>query len=277
MSFSKNQIEQLNGHLTDVLNELHDLQLQVVVQGQQFETTSRVYEHLVHGAGRRISIIRRSIENVFALFPPSTSRPLDRNAVSDIQINLHAFVMNLYGIYDNWAWTYVLRHNLEAVIGDRRRIGMFIDATRNRLPLPLKSYLVSPISVEWHEKYAKSYRDALAHRIPPFIPPAEYKPDESRRYNELEAEKVEYIRSQSWEKLDNVWAEQSALGRPCFKFLHAFAEDGPARPILIHPQMLSDGKTVAEFGHLFLKHWHEDAQPVVAGDAAPKGRAAPLN
>jgi hypothetical protein len=36
--------------------------------------------------------------------------------LADVQINLHAFVMNLYGIYDNWAWAYVLRHDLEAAM-----------------------------------------------------------------------------------------------------------------------------------------------------------------
>lgn len=261
MFFSTEQIEHLDQHMTDVLAELQGLQLQVVAQGQSLEATSRVREHLLHGAARRVGIIKRSIENVFLLFPPSTSRPLNRDALSDVQINLHAFVMNLYGIYDNWAWAYVLRHDLETDIGGRRRIGLFIDATRNRLPAALKSYLTSTTTIDWHEKYAKSFRDALAHRIPPYIPPAEFTPEEGHRYNELESEKVDCIWNCRWERLDEVWAEQAGLGSPCFTFLHAYTEDDPPRPVLLHPQMISDGKAVAEFGHLFLKHWQEDVLP----------------
>ena len=268
MFFSVEQAEQLDQHRTDVVAVLQDLQLQIVAQGQPLEATSRVREHLLHGAARRVGVIRRSIENVFALFPPNTERPLSRDHLSDVQINLHAFVMNLYGIYDNWAWAYVLRHNLEGVIGDRRRVGLFNAATRNHLPLPLQAYLTTNTTTEWHEKYAKSYRDALAHRIPPYIPPAEFTPEEGTRYNELENEKVECIWKLQWERLDEVWAEQAALGRPSFTFIHAFTEDEPPRPIILHPQMLSDGKAVAEFGHLFLKHWHEDAQSINPPDAA---------
>lgn len=268
MFFSAEQAEQLDQHRGEVVAELQDLQLKVVAQGQPLAATSRVREHLLHGAGRRVGIIKRSIENVFALFPPRTTCPLSRDTLADVQINLHAFVMNLYGIYDNWAWAYVLHHNLEAVIGDRRRVGLFIDATRNRLPVALKSYLTSTTTTEWHEKYAKSYRDALAHRIPPYIPPAELTPEEGRRYNELESEKVECIWNRRWERLDQVWAEQAVLGRPCFTFLHAYTEDDPPRPIILHPQMLSDGKAVAEFGHLFLKHWQESAQPINPPNAA---------
>jgi hypothetical protein len=268
MFFSVEQAEQLDQHRADVVAELQDLQLQIVAQGQPLEATSRVREHLLHGAARRVGVIRRSIENVFALFPPNTERPLSRDHLSDVQINLHAFVMNQYGIYDNWAWAYVFRHNLEGVIGDRRRVGLFNSATRNHLPPPLKAYLTTNSTIEWHEKYAKSYRDALAHRIPPYIPSAELTPEEGTRYNELENEKVECIRTRRWEGLDEVWTEQAALGRPSFTFLHAFTEDEPPQPNILYTQVLSDGKTVAEFGRLFLKHWHEAAQSINPPDAS---------
>ena len=257
MHFSKEQATQLEQHQHDVVSELQELQLKIVVEGQPLDASSRVREHLLHGAARRVGVIRRSIENVFSLFPPSTPRPLARDTLADVQINLHAFVMNMYGLYDNWAWAYVLRHQLESAIGDRRRVGLFADATRNRLPAPVKSYLNLPVTTEWHEKYAKSFRDALAHRIPPYIPPAEFTPEEGKQYNELEAEKVACIKEHRWGRLDEVWVEQAAIGRPCFTFLHAYTEDTPPRPLVLHPQMLSDGRAVAEFGHLFLKHWHE--------------------
>jgi hypothetical protein len=259
MTFTNDQSEHLHRECEKTLQGLQALQLKIVAQGQPLEAASRLREHLLHGAARRVGVIRRSIANVYSLFPPETGRPLSSDTIADVQINLHAFVMNLYGIYDNWAWAFVLRHNLEETIGGRRRIGLFIDATCRYLPPPLRSYLSSEVTTEWHEQYAKSFRDALAHRIPPYLPPAQFTPDEGKRYNELENEKVECIQGWQWERLDRIYAEQSEIGVPCFTFLHAYTEDTPPKPVLIHPQMLSDGNSVVEFGELFLAHWHERA------------------
>ncbi|NCT69285.1 MAG: hypothetical protein GXC76_16775 [Rhodanobacteraceae bacterium] len=233
--------------------------MNIVVQGQPLDPASRLREYLLHGAARRVGAIRRAIQNIYAFFPPETERPLQQDTLADVQINLHAFVMNLYGLYDNWAWAFVLQHNLEDAIGGRQRIGLFIDATRNRLPRELREYLLSPAATAWHENYAKSFRDALAHRIPPYIPPAQITPEEEARYNELENEKVECIKNGRWERLDEVWAEQGALGVPCPYFLHAYTEDTPPRPLYLHPQVLSDAAAVVEFGNLFLQHWQRAA------------------
>ena len=259
MPYTNEESEHFHSACEEVLEELQDLQLKIVVQGQPLEATSRLREHLLHGAARRVGVIRRSIQNIYSLFPPETERPLNSDALADVQINLHAFVMNLYGLYDNWAWAYVLRHNLESVIADKRRVGLFNEATRSKLPPELRAYLSSPVTTDWHEKYAKSFRDALAHRIPPYLPPAQFTPEEGARYNELENEKIECIKAMRWPRLDEIWREQSALGLPCLTFLHAYTEDTPPQPLILHPQVLSDAKAVVEFGKLFLEHWHKDA------------------
>ncbi|MGK2959112.1 MAG: hypothetical protein ACSLFB_12110 [Acidimicrobiales bacterium] len=203
--------------------------------------------------------MKRSIKNVFTIFPPETERPLSAEDLADVQINLHAFVINLYGVYDNLAWAFVLRHDLEVKTGGRKGIGLFNSSTHKHLPLALRQYLSSGERTQWHEKYVKNYRDALAHRIPLYIPPAEFTSDEGARYNELEAEKISCIKAMQWERLDEVYVEQATIGVPCFTFLHAFSEDTPPCPVLLHPQMLSDGRAVVECGNTFLKHWHEGA------------------
>lgn len=258
MSYASAMLTELAKEQPQVLIDLQNLQLQIVRHGQPIQN-SRLREQLLHGAGRRVRILRRSIENIFRLFPPESSRPISEESIADIQVNLHAFVMNLYGIYDNWAWAFVLRHDLEQTLGDRRRVGLFIKATQRELPAALQSYLSSPSMTEWHEKYAKSYRDALAHRIPPYLPPAQFTPEEGERYNALENEKVECIKAMQWDRLEQVWEEQALIGTPCFAFLHAYSEDTPPRPVLLHPQLLSDAKVVIEFGNLFLAHWQERA------------------
>ena len=148
MFYTNQQAENLLEHRTQILEELVDLQSKIVVVGQAIDTSSRVREHLLHGAARRVGVIRRSLQNVFSMFPPETVRPPDRDILSDVQINLHAFVIIAYGIHDNWAWVYVLQHNLEAEIGGRRRVGLFIDATQQRLPPALRDYLASDVATE---------------------------------------------------------------------------------------------------------------------------------
>lgn len=259
MTYTPEQVDHLHLEVQKTLRGLQELQLKIVAEGQPLDATSRLREHLLHGVGRRLGVIRKTIANIYSLFPTESDRPLDPETIDDIQINLHAFVMNLYGVFDNWAWAFVLHHNLEVTIIDRRRIGLFNSATQCHLPAPLRSYLASPTMTKWHEQYAKSFRDALAHRIPPYLPPAQFTDEEGVRYSELENEKVECIKRRQWNRLDEIYDEQAGIGTPCFMFMHAFSEDTPPIRTLLHPQLLSDGNTVIEFGELFLAHWHQTA------------------
>ena len=105
----------------------------------------------------------------------------------------------------------------------------------------------------------KSYRDALAHRIPLYIPPASLTEEDAANYQRLEAEKARLIQEHDWDRLDEVWGEQDQIGAPCFFFLHEFSAVENSRPVFLHPQVLSDGITVVDFGERFYREWHECA------------------
>jgi len=254
--------EETTAHIIDefkaVQSGLNSLLVECVKHGQA-SSSSLVQEHMLRGAGRRLSVLRRSLENIFTLFPIETTEPLAKDVLSDVQINLHAFVINIYGVFENWAWAFVLRHNLEADIGNRQSIGMFKPETQKHLPALLRKYLAEEETKQLYKNYLKEYRDALAHRIPLYIPPAIFTPEQTKQYNELEEEKVACITSARWKRLDEVWEEQSKVGVPCAFFLHEFSGNTTPRPIYLHPQVLCDGKGVIEFGELFLQHWHETA------------------
>jgi hypothetical protein len=196
MSYSEDQALNITNEKCAVVQELEGLLLQINRQGEASDN-AKVREHLLHGAGRRVWVLKRCIENVFMFFPLETKLPLQRDTLSDVQINLHAFVMNLNGIYDNWAWAYVLRHNLEEKIGDRRKIGLFMTPTRKHLPEVLTSYLTGTETTMWYEKYVKPFRDALAHRIPLYIPPAELTHEEAELYRMLLNEQMECLKTKS--------------------------------------------------------------------------------
>lgn len=233
--------------------------LQTVVAGQELEGAG-IKEHLLHGVARRLSVLKRSLENIYCTFPPTTNRPLEKNDLYDVQINLHAYVMNLYGIFDNWAWAFVHKHNLLRQVRGKHGVGLFNKNTTRFLPQILREYLANENISSWHEDYLKSFRDALAHRIPLYIPPSEVTKEEGQRYNELESEKINLIKTMQWGRLEKLYEEQSNIGRPSFMFIHSY-EEGQQKPMVLHPQLLCDGLAVVEFGTLFMAHWHEAAQP----------------
>lgn len=242
-----------------LLLALQELSLKHLMEAEPFSHDSGVREQLLHGAARRLGVLCRSLVRIFELFPLDQERPLSMDTLADVQINLHAFVINLSGIFDNWAWAYVVRHDLLGKIGGLHSVGLFNSATRSRLPLALREYLGTQSLHDWQTKYLKNYRDALAHRIPLYIPPAEFTAEEGVRFNELEAEKQRCMRELNWPRINAIHAEQSDLGVPSFTFQHSFAADQPSRAVLMHPQLLTDGHGVVEFGKLFLEHWQEVA------------------
>ncbi len=256
MEYPADKIPLLLQELESVQLELEQMILSAVVAGQSV-LNARAQEYMLHGVTRRLKLLRRCLFNVFRLFPPASKAPISSDALDELQINLHAFVINLYGLFENLAWSFVLRHDLELKIGDRKKVGLFLTSTQKYLPQKLKDYLTSPVIVAWHAKYLKNYRDALAHRIPLYIPPAAFTPEEGERYTELELEKVGCIRGHDWDRLEHIYKEQSSLGSACPAFLHSFSDDAQLSPIYLHPQMLCDAKTVLEFCALYFDYWHE--------------------
>ncbi|MFN3302620.1 MAG: hypothetical protein ACK44A_02765 [Roseateles sp.] len=267
MTLHPDTVKELQDEFPKLCERLQRLQVRVVAEGQRLPADSLLREHMLYGVGRRLSVIRRSAENIFTLFPPDSIRPLDLDTLADVQVNLHAFVMNVYGIFDNWGWVFVLRHGLDSVIVnkkgdvDRGGVGLFAKATQRHLPDALKDYITSHTIEDWHKEYAKSFRDALAHRIPPYIAPAILSPEEGARFNELETEQFQCIASHDWGRLEAIRAEQSRLGRPCFSFVHSHAEGSPSRHVYLHPQLICDGLLLVEFGELFLQYWGDVAAP----------------
>lgn len=242
--------------------QLHELQALMLtgltVADARMPERARTY--LSHGVGRRLSVLRASLAQLFELFPPTRTAPLPQSLATTLQIHLHAFVINLNGVFDNWAWAFVLRHNLfDRLNGRRESVGMFKPQTQRLLPEALRQFLESEAIRTWHSRYLKGYRDALAHRIALYIPPARYSPEDGDRYTRLDAAAIEAIQQRDWARVDALRAQQDAIGSACYYFLHEYAPDEDARPVQLHPQVLSDSATAVEFGNRFYSLWHDHA------------------
>lgn len=258
MAYTHEQVNHLQDEHRALQEALQKLLMQCVIQGDAV-TNIKAKEYMLHGAARRLRIMARALGNIYQIYPPSNTKILDRDSLTNLEINLHAYLINLYGVFENFAWSFVALHDLEAAIGGRMKIGVFCPATQKFFPEPIQSYVQETATKKWFDDYLKNYRDALAHRIPLYVPPATYTAAEAVIYKALEAEKIECFKQHRWDRIDEIWHEQDGFGVPSKMFLHSFSEHESLKPVLMHPQVLCDGMSIVEFGRVYLEHWRNRA------------------
>jgi hypothetical protein len=262
MTYTAEDASALDDTKRAVLLSLGELLTLSAIEGNDLPAgKARNFVH--HGIGRRVTVLKRALGNIFEAFPPSLVEPLEMDDLADVQINLHAFVMNLYGFFDSCAWSFVLRHNIESKIKNAANIGMFKRETRRYLPEPIKAFLDTKEMQDWHMHYLKNYRDALAHKIPLYIPPSTISPADGVRLAHIQSEKMENLVVRDTERYRVLQNEENSMSKPCFTFVHSFDDPSSLKHIHLHPQLLSDAGVVIEFGRIFFENWLEE--PTNAG------------
>lgn len=216
-------------------------------------------EFLYQGVGRRLGIVTRCVRRIFELYPPDQEDHLSKDALDDLAICLHAFFINVAGVFDNLGWVYALEHGL---VGDRRAgkldrqdIGLLQHKTQEHLPCALRDYARSDSLRDWHSRYSKIYRDALAHRIPLYVPPAVLNIPAQQEYGEIE-NKLKSIRVEGeadLDEYDKLLERQSKLGEPSPFFVHSSRGGDP--PMMLHAQVVCDHMTVEEAIRVFCQEF----------------------
>lgn len=231
------------------INRIHD-RLMV----RLFAVSSRIcdpkaQEHLTQGVARRLGILTRCIHNIFNIFPVQRTKLFAPEELTDLEINLHAFFVNISGLFDNLAWVFVIENGL---VGDSKQgklnkkdIGLFLKKAQSHFPENLRSYLNSERIAKWYSEYSKNYRDALAHRIPMYIPPFVIFEEDQQVYVALEEEiqRLAYATSRS-SLADELRAKQRELGKLSLIFKHSYEEE--SLPVFMHSQIIIDYLTVEE-------------------------------
>jgi hypothetical protein len=192
------------------------------------------------GFGRRVQVLRRCINNVFKVIPPGTVRVPSRARLYDAQINLQAFLANVYGIVDNLAWIWVYERGLADSI-PRRHVGLGKEnkAVRSSLPVELQSYLDT---MEGWFAYLADFRHALAHRIPIYIPPGMVPQENVDAYNAITTEMQDALNKMRPYEFDRLSEEQSKL--LVFQPLIAHSTVETESPYVFHAQVIVDFLTV---------------------------------
>ncbi len=125
-------------------------------------------ECILHGVARRMATIYKCIENIFNLLPIDECSLYKEDKIADATINLHAFYINIAGLLDNFALVIWLEKKPLEGVKNYKDVGFDKKLFCKSLSNEFQKYLKE--SSLWR-KYIKNYRDALAHRIPLYIPP----------------------------------------------------------------------------------------------------------
>lgn len=258
MAYSEEVLSEINtkyGELGISHNELL-LELMTFQQGLSNE---KAKEYLTQGVGRRLKTLSRCIYNIFTIFPADRTEHLSKEELADININLHAFFINISGIFDNLGWVFAYENNLLGKANEgkipRNGVGLFCDGTQNHLSKDLNNYLNSEVIKTWYTDYSKNYRDSLAHRIPLYVPPSLLNKKEAEEFQNIEEQlqKLDLSKECDREKYDELRDMQQKLGTASHLFAHSLSEG--CNPVYFHAQVLADFATVEETIEKFITHF----------------------
>lgn len=203
-------------------------------------------EYARQGFARRVQTLRRCIENVFRILPPSVVKVPRKERLYDAQINIQAAVANTYGCADNLAWVWVHERRLNV---NPQQVGLrkHNTAVRRSLSQNFQKYLDG--LEDWFA-YITDYRHALAHRIPLYIPPGNVRPKDVEAYNDLELKMTAALNrldTDGYERLSN---EQSKL--LVFQPIAGHSIGEMKSPYYFHPQLIADFLTIEEVAEKML-------------------------
>ena len=201
--------------------------------------TGRGREYATHGFCRRVGTLRRALVNVYKIIPSGTVRVPSRNRLYDAQINIQACIANVYGCIYNLAWVWVYEKGLEKKIS-RNRVGLrkTNTAVRDSLRPAFRDYLEA--RDDWMD-YLVDFRDALAHRIPLYVPPGSIPRAKIDEYIICERGKNDALRWLNFAEYDRLGAEQNKMLLFQPMMTHSLIEMG--KLVLFHDRFFDSRRT----------------------------------
>jgi len=241
--FRRKLLARLESGSREAILELRKVQEQIMVKWLPQLKSRSAREYLTHGVGRRLRVLQRSLENVFTLCPVRQTEPLSEDARTDVEINIHAFVINVHGLLDDLAWVTVFEGCMGRQLPPRNRVGLFDQPqTEKHLSKRARRFLGRPRILRWYKRYADNFRDALVHRIAPYIPPTTMGPAEAKKAQDLEDQIIEAIKKRDIVTMKALQEAQDKLGTFLPIFIHSYRDTDRAPPILFHPRLIADAK-----------------------------------
>ncbi len=247
MHYTEEALEQINKEIIEIRSRYHDLIMKISIFSNRI-AKERAKEYILHGVMRRLFILYRCLENIITLFPADRVEMLAYEARIDLEINLHCFLINTYGLIENLALAIAIENEIVRDEAEEKRqknqLGLFKKTLMDRMSPELRDYLNNPQMRSWYHEYARNYRDALAHRIPPYVPPSGLNKEERLQFEKLNKELAELSKQGYSQRYSEIIEEQSSLGIASPFYLHSLLEK--AKPLYLHSQVIADYRTIEE-------------------------------
>lgn len=243
MYFSPEGIEQLSSERAAIIEKGQKL-IEAFLGHDYKNENAREYAH--HGLSRRIKLLMRCVDRIYDIIPPERSDLPSTEELHDTAIHLQSFLMNVFGSLDNLAWIWVSEkgvtdpHGFElkaTAIGLRKKN----ECVRSSFSKEFQSYLVT--MDKWFD-YLVFFRDALAHRIPLYIPPHIVRPDKVGEYSKLEHDIHVAASGGDAAQVEALSKVQNEL--VFFRPWMAHSADGKTKAVPFHIQLLRDFNTAEE-------------------------------
>ena len=245
MQFSKQDIKDLNQSHMLVTNKYQSLLLAFAHRQYQ---QKEAQEYATYGFLRRLKILKRCIDNVYSICPPDIDEKLSEEKLSDLTINLQAFVFNIYGSLDNLAWVWVKEKGKPL---SKSKIGFSkkYHAVRNTFSPEFQAYLKT--LDKWFD-HIENFRHALAHRIPLYVPPYIFMGEAvTQQAKDLKNRAMEALNNQQLYEHTHLMNEIEMLGKFVPWMTHSFSENSPH--VVFHAQIIADWNTVVQISENFIK------------------------
>lgn len=249
MYFSEENIKQLEEAYAEIEEKYQSLLLAFVTRSYKQKEAA---EFALHGFVRRIKTMKRCIDNIYRICPPNIDHKPSSEELSDLAINLQAFVLNVYGSLDNLAWVWVKEKGLLNKKGNPLANGEIgfaekYSAVRDTFSPEFQSYLKT--LDKWFG-YVENFRHALAHRIPLYVPPYVSNEEEVKRERELEVLRTDALRKHQFDEYERLTNEVETLGKFVPWMTHSFGENSPQA--VFHAQIIADWNTVVQISENFI-------------------------
>lgn len=244
MPYTEDDVEHLEDTRFEWLERLDNL---VIEFGSRDYTTERGREYAIHGLGRRLVNLRHCLDRTFKAIPPEANNPTRANLL-DATAFIQAFMTNVYGSIDNLAHIWCEEANIRSASGQilpPLRIGLRKTNVQIRQSLSSKTQDYLAEHDDWFE-YLESYRHALAHRIPLYIPPRQLNHEARIEYEQLENKKANALSTRNWKVCEDIDEKMIQVGLFEPLIMHSFIEN--ATPVRFHAQMICDLATIVEIG-----------------------------
>jgi hypothetical protein len=256
--YAAEAIAKFNDELQELRNDTMGVRMDLARLAQLL-TDPRAQKFANEGISRRLQIVERSAINIYRIYPADKPDFLSMDDCSDVAIQLHAFAINLYALFDNVAWVCALEAGLML---PPKKIGVYSAACQGCIPADLKSYLAQPVTTTWFEDYGKVYRDSTAHRIAAYLPPRAFTSAEGTRWQTLRDQSMQLLldasnesdlnrRNELLDQRDALQVEQAGLGSNSLLFALSLGGTDAEKPVYLHPQLLCDWALANEFVKTF--------------------------